>query len=62
MLVLKNLYVAKGVLGFLHYGSKIIPAKCIVEVLPEKIIVQDSTVKEKEEALENVAVNDLAGA
>ncbi|MFA5948445.1 MAG: PRC-barrel domain-containing protein [Candidatus Gracilibacteria bacterium] len=63
MLVLKNLYVAKGVLGFLHYGSKIIPAKCIIEVLHEKIVVQDSTVKEalKEEILNEVSVGDLAG-
>lgn len=47
---LKKLFVAKEILGMVRYDSRIISAKNIVEILPNKIIVKNNleTVKEKE--------------
>ena len=50
--VLKKLFVSKEILGMVRYDNRIIPAKNIVEILPNKIIVKNNleTVKEKEGA------------
>ncbi len=52
-LVLKKLYVAKVFLGLLKFDSRIILAKNIIEILPNKIVVKDdaATVKEEEKAV-----------
>ena len=50
--VLKKLFVSKEILGMVRYDSRIIPAKNIVEILPNKIVVKNNleAVKEKEGA------------
>ncbi len=57
-LILQKIFVAKSIFGILHYDQRIIPAKNIVEIKAEKIIVKDDLgiVKEKE----RVRVEDLA--
>ncbi|MFA5820546.1 MAG: PRC-barrel domain-containing protein [Candidatus Gracilibacteria bacterium] len=57
-LIMQKIFVAKSVFGLVHYDQRIIPAKNIVEVKADKIIVKDdlATVKEKEK----VRVEDLA--
>lgn len=47
---LRRIYVAKSFLGLIRYESRIIPAKDIIEVLPEKIVVKEGTRTVKEEA------------
>ncbi|MBI5754209.1 PRC-barrel domain-containing protein [Candidatus Peregrinibacteria bacterium] len=48
LMVLKKLFVAKDVLGLFRYDTRVIPAKNILEILPDKIVVKDdlATVKE----------------
>ncbi len=55
---LRKIYVAKGFLGLIRYETRIIPAKQIVEMLPDKIIVKDPHQEVRED--EKVAVKDLA--
>lgn len=57
---LRRIFVAKSVLGIFRYENRIISAKDIVEVLPDKIVVKDGlgTVKEKAKA----TVKDMAEA
>jgi uncharacterized protein YrrD len=42
---LQKIFVAKGILGIFRYSSKIIPAKKILEILPNKIIVENGVGK-----------------
>jgi len=49
---LQKLFVAKGFLGIVRHSARIIPAKKIVEVLPEKIVVENQLNKAKEEKAE----------
>ena len=56
-LALNKLYVSKVFWGVLRYQSRIIPAKNIEEILPDKIVVKaDASVKEEEK----VPATDLA--
>ena len=55
---LKKLIVANNVLGLLRYGSRIIPAKDIVEVLPNKIVVKENVKPIKEG--KKVPIEDMA--
>lgn len=50
-LILKKLYVARVFLGLFRMESRIIAAKNIVEILPDKIIVKDDLATIKEEAM-----------
>ncbi|MDA1060179.1 MAG: PRC-barrel domain-containing protein [bacterium] len=48
ILMLQKLYVSKGILGLVRYESRIISAKDIIEILPDKIVIKDNTkIKEK---------------
>lgn len=60
-LVLKKIYVAKEFLGLVRFESRIIPSRNIIEILPNKIVVENDlqTVKE-ENAKSNVAFDDVA--
>ena len=55
---LRKIFVAKSVLGMIRYENRIIPAKNILEVLCDKIIVKNGmkTVKEESE----ISVKDMA--
>lgn len=59
-IILKKLHVAKGLLGLVHYDSRIISMDNVLEILPKKIIVKDDagTIKAKEE--KKVRVEELA--
>ncbi len=57
---LKKLYVAKGFLGLFRYESRIIPAKNIIEILPEKIVVKEDLAVIKQEEKEKIVMEDLA--
>lgn len=57
---LKKLFIAKGFLALFRYESRIIPAKNILEILPEKIVVKDDLAVVKQEAKEKVAMEDMA--
>lgn len=57
-LCLDKIFSAKVILGMLRYDSRIIPAKNILEILPNKIIVKGNTEEVKEE--EKAPVSDLA--
>ena len=54
---LKKIFIAKRVLGLLQYDQRIVSAKKIVEVLEDKVIVENSveSVKEKAAAPEMAA-------
>lgn len=57
---LDKIFTAKVILGMLRYDNRIIPAKDIVEILPNKIVVKGG----KEAVTENgeAIATDLAGA
>ncbi len=57
-LTLNKLFIAKTFLGLVRYESRIMSAKKIVEILPDKIIVESDieTVKEKKVEVEDLAV------
>lgn len=57
---LQNLYVAKEILGMVRFGSRIIRARDIVEILKEKIIVKNNVeaVREKRD----IVVEEMAKA
>jgi len=57
-LTLKRLFTAKGFLGLIRYDQRIIAAKNIIEILPEKIIVKENLKTSKEE--KRVAIEDFA--
>lgn len=46
---LKKLFVAKDIIGLFRYDGRVIPAKNILEILPEKIVVKEdlAVIKEK---------------
>jgi uncharacterized protein YrrD len=59
---LRKIFVAKGILGIFRYDSKIISAKNIIEVLPEKIVVKNTLEPVKEETEGKVSIKDaIAG-
>lgn len=58
--MLQKLYVARGFLALMRYESRIIPAKNILEILPDKIVVKDDLAVVKEEAQQKVALEDMA--
>lgn len=57
---LKRLFVAKGFLALFRYESRIIPAKNILEILSDKIIVRDDVAVVRQEAKEKVVMEDMA--
>lgn len=63
LMVLKQLFVAKGLLGLVRYDSRIISAKNILEILPDKIVVKDDlgTVKVAE-VKEKRPIKEMAAA
>ena len=42
-LILNKIHTARSILGIVHHNPRIIPAKNIVEVLEDKVIVKDSS-------------------
>lgn len=56
---IKKLYVAKGFLGLVRYDSRLITAKNIIEILPNKIVVKNDQAHVKEKRRE-VALEDMA--
>ncbi|MBI4975815.1 PRC-barrel domain-containing protein [Candidatus Peregrinibacteria bacterium] len=58
-LSLHKIFVANVFLGLFRYKNRIIPAKNIVEILPNKIVVKDNFVK-AEEDVRKVVVEDMA--
>jgi len=57
---LRKIFVAKSILGMIRYENRIISAKDIVEVLPEKIVVKEGARTVKERVKREVAVEDMA--
>jgi uncharacterized protein YrrD len=55
---LRRLYVTKSILGFFRYEGRIIPAKDIIEILEDKIVVKEGIRTVKEEA--KGTVKDMA--
>ncbi|MBL4694004.1 PRC-barrel domain-containing protein [Candidatus Gracilibacteria bacterium] len=55
---IKKLYVGRTILGLIKFETRLIPAKNIIEVLEDKIIVKDDMAVVREE--EEVAVGDVA--
>jgi len=49
---LKNLFVAKYILGLLQYDQRIIPASKVVEILKDKVVVEDDLEIVKESGVE----------
>ncbi len=62
-MILKKLFVAKGILGLLRYDSRVISAKNILEILPDKIVVKGDlgTIK-VEEVKEKRTMKGMAAA
>lgn len=59
--MLQKIFVAKGLLGLFRYDSRIISAKNIIEILPNKIVVKEDMRKIKEvEAKPEIALEDMA--
>lgn len=59
--MLQKLFVAKGLLGLFRYDSRIIVAKNILEILPNKIVVKEDLKKIKEvEKQPEIALEDMA--
>ena len=62
-MTLKKLFTAKGFLGLFRYDSRIIPAKNIIEILKNKIVVKDDAAREKElEKQAEMVTQDIAPA
>lgn len=61
-MVLKKLFVAKGILGLVRYDTRIIAAKNILEILPDKIVVKDDLATVKAESKEKIPVGEAAVA
>jgi sporulation protein YlmC with PRC-barrel domain len=59
-LVLQKIYTAKSILGLFRYDSRIIPAKNIEKILPNKIIVTENTRVVYEKAKASASFEDLA--
>jgi len=55
---LKRILTAKSILGLIRYDQRIILAKNIIEILPNKIIVKENLKTSKEE--KRVTIEDLA--
>lgn len=55
---IKKLYVGRTILGLVKFETRLIPAKNIVEILEDKIVVKDDEAVVKDEA--EVAVGDVA--
>jgi len=53
---LKNIFVAKYILGILQYDQRIIPANKIVEILKDKVVVEDDLETVKEGGVEREAL------
>lgn len=60
-LMLQKLFVAKGLWGLFRYAGRIIPAKDIIEVLPDKIVVKESMRPVKEDEREPKMEEATAG-
>ena len=60
-LTLKNLYVAKEILGLFRYDSRIISNNEIVEILKNKIVVKNNLAVVKED-LKTVGIEEMAQA
>lgn len=53
-LALRKIYTAKSILGLLRYDSRIIPAKNIEKILPDKIIIKGNFQPVREESREMI--------
>lgn len=63
LMTLKKLFTAKGFLGLFRYDSRIIPAKNIIEILKDKIVVKGDIARERElEKQVEVVTQDVAPA
>lgn len=62
LMTLKRLFVAKDVLGLVRYDSRVVVAKNILEVLPDKIVVKDDLGTVKVVEKEKVTMEDMARA
>lgn len=60
-LSLKNLYIAKDILGLFRYNARIIRSKDIIEILKDKIIIKNDLETVKEE-IKSVGVEEMAKA
>ena len=59
--MLQKLFTAKGLPALFRYDSRIISAKNIIEILPDKIVVKEDLKKVKEMATEReIALEDMA--
>lgn len=58
---LRKIFVAKGFLGLFRYAARIIPAKDIIEILADKIVVKASMQAVKEEEREAKMEEAVAG-
>ncbi len=62
-MTLKKLFTAKGFLSLFRYDSRIIPAKNIIEILKNKIVVKNDTAKAREpEKQAEMVTQDIAPA
>ncbi len=57
---LKKLFVARDILGLIRYDGRVIPAKNILEILPEKIVVKDDLAMVKEKVKEKRTMEEMA--
>lgn len=62
VMMLQKLYLSKGFLGLIRYQSRIISAKNILEILPDRIVIKDETpikevLPEREVALDDMAIS-----
>lgn len=62
VMMLQKLYLSKGFLGLIRYQSRIVSAKNILEILPDRIVIKDETqvkevLPEREVALDDMAIS-----
>lgn len=60
VMMLQKLYLSKGFLGLIRYQSRIISAKNILEILPDKIVIKDETQVKEVMPEREVALDDMA--
>lgn len=60
VMMLQKLYLSKGFLGLIRYQSRIISAKNILEILPDRIVIKDETPVKEAMPEREVALDDMA--
>lgn len=60
VMMLQKLYLSKGFLGLIRYQSRIISAKNILEILPDRIVIKDETQVKEAMSEREVALDDMA--